>query len=384
MINVELANLEIGVPPPILPPLENSLRVAKRIDEMGYHAMWYPDHLMGWIPESIWTPDIIPVAMFQPSPHIFFDTFSLIAAHASQTQRIKLGTAVTESIRRHPVILAQTALTLDHLTKGRFILGMGAGEAENIIPYGMSFKEPVGRLEESLRIIRKFWENPGKALSFDGKYWTMKNAVLALEPYKKDHPPPILVGAHGPRMLRITGELADGWIPTMLSVKDYAEKLKVIHAVMGKAERDPQKFIPAMWALTILAEEHEACHKLFNTPMAKAWALISPSYLFEQAGMNHPLALYLGKTNINPLIDYIPTNYDRNAALKMLDLINPEVMEAVFLHGTRNDIIKHLEEYYRVGLRHIIIWNITGMIDPTKYRMSLSILLELLDYIKGK
>ncbi len=384
MINLDFANLEIGVPPPILPPLENSLRVAKRIDEMGYHAMWYPDHLMGWIPESIWNPDIIPLAKFQPSPHIFFDTFSLIAAHAMHTQRIKFGTAVTEPIRRHPVMLAQAALTLDHLTKGRFILGIGAGEAENIIPYGMSFKEPVGHLEESLKIIRKFWKHPRKSISFEGKYWQMKNAVLALEPYKKDFPPPIFVGAHGPRMLRITGVLADGWIPTILSVKSYAEKLKVIHAVMKKAERDPKQFIPAMWALTILTEEHEDCHKLFNTPIAKAWALISPSELFEQAGMKHPLATYLGKTKINPLIDYIPTNYDRNAVLEMIDQVSPEVMEIVFLHGTRDEIIKHLEEYYRVGLRHIIFWNITGMIDPTKYRTSLSILLEILDYMKGK
>ena len=376
-------DLEVGTPAPIVPPIENSLRVAKRIDEMGYHSMWYPDHLMGWIPESIWTPDLIPVANFYPSPHIFLDTFSLIAAHATQTQHVKLGTSVTEPIRRHPAMLAQAALTLDHLTKGRFILGIGAGEAENILPYGLSFKEPVGRFEESLRIIRKFWEQPGEAISFEGKYWRMKNAVLALNPFKEAHPPPILVAAHGPRMLRITGELADGWIPTRLSVKEYAEKLKKIKAVREKAERDLQTFIPAMWVPTILTKEHDDSHQLFKTPMAKAWTLLGPSELFEQVGVNHPLSKHLGKTKINPLLDYIPTDYDRNAVLGMLDQVSPEVMEEFFLHGTKEDIIKQMEEYYRVGLRHIIFWNVTGMIDPSQNRSSLSILLDILAYVKG-
>lgn len=376
--------LKIGVPAPILPPIENSLRVAKRIDEMGYNSMWYPDHVMGWIPESIWSPEILPVAAFQESPHIFYDTFSLMAAHATQTEQIKLGTSVTEPIRRPPVMLAQSALTLDQLTKGRFILGIGAGEAENIIPYGMNFKEPVGRLEESLRIIKKFWENPGKAISFEGKYWQLKKAVLALKPYNKELPPPILVGAHGPRMLRITGELADGWIPTKLSVQDYSTKLKTIYSVMEKVERDSERFIPAMWALTILTEEYEECHQLFNTPMAKAWTLISSSEVFEQAGSPHPLVHHLGKQKIDPLLDYIPTHYGRDTVLRMLERVTPEVMELAFLHGTQEEIIKLLEEYYRVGLRHIILWNVTGMLDPSKYRTSLSVLLDILTYIRGK
>jgi len=376
--------LEIGVPAPIVLPIENTLRVAKKIDEMGYHSMWYPDHLMGWIPESIWTPDIIPIAQFQDSPHIFFDPFSIIAAHATQTSRIKLGTSVTDPLRRNPAILAQSALTLDQISQGRFILGLGAGEAENIIPYGLEFKEPVGRLEESLKIIRMFWENPGKAISFEGKYWQMKNAVLALKPYKKEHPPPILVGAHGPRMLRITGELADGWLPINLPVGEYSEKLKIILATTKSAGRDPNSFIPAMWAPTILAGEHEDCHRLFDTKMAKAWALLSPSKWFEQVGTTHPLTSQLGKTEINPLLDYIPTLYGRDAVLGMLAQVPSEVMEKFFLHGTKEEIIKHLEAYYKIGLRSIIFWNLTGMIDPTQNRSSLSILLEILDHIKDE
>lgn len=377
-------DLEIGVPAPIVLPIENTLRVAKKIDEMGYHSMWYPDHLMGWIPESIWTPDIIPIAQFQYSPHIFFDPFSIMAAHATQTSRIRLGTAVTDPLRRHPAMLAQAALTLDQISQGRFILGMGAGEAENITPYGLEFKEPVGRLEESLKIIRMFWENPGKVISFDGKYWQMKNAVLALKPFNKEKPPPILVGAHGPRMLRIAGELADGWIPINLPVNEYSEKLKIIRTTAKKSERDFKSFIPAMWAPTILTDEHEDCHRLFDTKMAKAWALLSPSEWFEQAGAAHPLISQLGKLEINPLLDYIPTQYGRDAVLGMLDQVPLVVMETFFLHGTKEDIIKQLEAYYKIGLRSIIFWNLTGMIDPTRNRSSLSILLEILDYIRDE
>lgn len=112
------------------------------------------------------------------------------------TERVPLVSAVVDTVRRHPALLAQTALTLDHLSKGRFILGLGSGESENTVPYGFDFARPVSRFEEALRVIRLLWDTDGP-VDFDGEFYSLHQARLDTEPYH-DRLPPIWIGASGP------------------------------------------------------------------------------------------------------------------------------------------------------------------------------------------
>ncbi len=109
-----MALLSVGTLAAIMPPGANLVANAQRSEAKGFDAIWWPDHYMGWFPQSLWTPDITQLAAFQANPHVFFDSVSAIAAVATQTQRVRLGTAVTDALCRHPVQLAQTFLTLDH------------------------------------------------------------------------------------------------------------------------------------------------------------------------------------------------------------------------------------------------------------------------------
>ena len=123
-------------------------------------------------------------------------------------------------------MLAQTALTIDHLARGRFILGLGSGESENTLPYGFDFARPVSRFEEALRVIRLLWESDGP-VDFDGQFYTLHHARLDTEPYD-GRLPPIWIGASGPRMLDIAGRYADGWWPAgAWTPEQYAEMLGV-------------------------------------------------------------------------------------------------------------------------------------------------------------
>ena len=92
----------------------------------------------------------------------------------------------------------------------------------NIAPYGMSFEKPVGVLEEAIKVMRLLWSTT-KPVDFHGKHFNLENAVLGLEPYE-GVPPQVWVAAHGPRMLRITGRLADGWLPTNIKPDAYADE----------------------------------------------------------------------------------------------------------------------------------------------------------------
>ena len=138
--------LELSAMGAVRPPADAVLAAAQRREQQGFDAIWWADHLLHWFPLSIWTPDLVPQAATQPSPHIWFDPVPVVAAAAAATRDIRLGIGVTDVIRRHPASLAQTALTLDHLTGGRFVLGVGSGEALNLEPFGVTNERPLSRL----------------------------------------------------------------------------------------------------------------------------------------------------------------------------------------------------------------------------------------------
>ena len=94
----DLSSLQIGAPGPFLPPWENALKNARTIDSLGYDSMAFPDHFAGFIPESIWTPDITPLAFVQQSPHTYFELSSIMAACAVGTERVRLISAVTDMV----------------------------------------------------------------------------------------------------------------------------------------------------------------------------------------------------------------------------------------------------------------------------------------------
>src|SRR5580658_2439554 len=196
------------------------------LDSGRYHSVWLPDHMVSFWPDSIWTPEFTDLATISPSPHRHLDALAVAGAVAALTKNMWIATSVVDTVRRHPSLLAQTALTLDHLSRGRFILGLGSGELENTVPYGFDFSKPVSRFEESLKVIRLLWDTKGP-VDFEGQFYHLHHARLDTEPFEGRFPR-IYIGSYGPRMLELTGRHADGWYPAgVRSPKEYAEKLKV-------------------------------------------------------------------------------------------------------------------------------------------------------------
>ncbi|TXT53746.1 MAG: hypothetical protein BAJATHORv1_120041 [Candidatus Thorarchaeota archaeon] len=372
----DIHDLEIGAPGPFLPPWDNAAKNAKLIDSLGYDSMAFPDHFAGFVPESIWTPDITPLAILQQSPHTYFELGSIMAACAAVTENVRLISAVTEPLRRHPILLAQTFLTLDHISQGRAIMGIGAGEIENIAPYGLNYSGQVGKLREALEIIRLVWSTH-EPFNYEGKFWQLKNAVMSLRPAVQDNPPPIWIAAHGPKMLKIAAEFGDGWIPTHLLPQDYGKRFREIqkHRMkMGKTNR----FTAALWNWCILDDDLSECMRMADTSIARAFALLYPASEWSKKGFEHPFG-----EDFYSLRDYIPMNYGREAVLDALQQVPPEILQEFYIMGDAEAIIKRLEEYVNEGLQHVILWNATGMFDLNKTRPSYQIMKEVLQYVKG-
>ena len=136
------------------------------LDSGRYHSIWLPDHMVSFWPDSIWSPEFTDLATVSPSPHRHLDAMAVASAAAVLTKNVPIATSVVDTVRRHPSMLAQTSLTIDHLSQGRFILGLGSGETENTVPYGFDFARPVSRFEEAIQVIRLLWESDGSSTMF--------------------------------------------------------------------------------------------------------------------------------------------------------------------------------------------------------------------------
>ena len=368
--------ITVGAPGSVMPPASAIASTAASAERKGLDTIWWPDHLMGWHPESIWTPDICPLAAVQPNPHAYWDPVPAVAVAAGATERVQLGVSVTELVRNHPAQLARAWLTLDHITGGRTLLGVGAGEGENITPYGIDFDRPVARLEDALRVVRLLWEHD-EPVDHEGPFYTLNRAVLGIPPVAPGRFPEIWVAAHGPRMCRLTGELGDGWLPTFLGIDEYAQAWKRIREAATAAGRDPDAITAGLWLYTVMAEDHETAHRLLEHRSVKAFDLALPSAFFEQRGARHPLG-----DDFYGLVDYVPTHLARDEAIAAIDAIPFEVVHDATLHGTPSEIAAKIAPYADVGMRHIALWNVTFFPDVGLVRPSFDLLARTAEEIR--
>jgi F420-dependent oxidoreductase-like protein len=154
------------------------------------------------------------------------DAFTPLAWWGSQTSRIKLGTSIAQLSARTPAATAMAAMTLDHLSGGRFILGIGASGPQVVEGwYGQPYPRPLERTREYVQIMRKIFARD-EPLTFEGKHYQMphRNGLGLGKPLKSTVHPlrsdlPIYVAAEGPKNVALAAEIADGWLPMFFSPK---------------------------------------------------------------------------------------------------------------------------------------------------------------------
>ena len=202
--------------------IEDEIRIAKLADKHGIDIISMQDH---------------------PYNGSFLDTWTFLVYLASITEKVHVMTNVANIPLRFPVILAKAASTLDVITKGRVELGIGAGGFwQGIESFGLERKTPKESFEafkEALMILRLFFsiEKENEVVSFEGKFYKLRNAYLGPKPY---HNIKIWIGGYGERMLKLTGELADGWTISLpyLPPKELPKKKKIIEEAAKKKGRD--------------------------------------------------------------------------------------------------------------------------------------------------
>lgn len=211
-------------------------------EELGFDHAWLVDHL---------------VDTDGPPENGCLEGWTLLAALAARTTRIRLGVLVSNNLFRHPALLLKEAVTVDHISSGRLILGLGTGwHADEHRRYGFDLPDPaerVDRFEEAVEIVTALMRQ--ERTTFEGRYYRLDDARLEPPPVQRPRIP-ILIAAHRPRMLRIAARHADQWdtfaaIPGTATEgieADLAARITALDEACRAIGRDPREIRRSTWA----------------------------------------------------------------------------------------------------------------------------------------
>ncbi len=255
------------------------LELAQRAENLGYDSLWIGDSL------------------FDKPRH---EPLTMLAGIAGRTSRVTLGTAVLLPALRNPVLLAQQAATLDQLSAGRLVLGIGIGSGNpgaqaEFVAAGVPYEKRVGRLLEAMRLCRALWS--GEPVDWDGR-WQLKGATLGPAPHRAGGPP-IWMGGTSPGSRQRAGRYFDGWFPDPAEPAAYREGWAEVRDIAAKAGRNPSAITGAMYLTMRIdndaAEAAARMSEFFNSYYPGRGAQIMrsrPWYAGGAAGAADYLAAY--------------------------------------------------------------------------------------------
>ncbi len=226
---------------------ETMQSLANHVEKSGWDGLWLADHFM-------------PNAKDTSAP--WPEAWTTLAALAATVPRLRLGTLVSGNTYRHPAVLAKMAATVDHMSNGRVVLGLGSGWQENEHEmYGIPFytvNSRLRRLEEACQVIKALFSET--AATFKGEYYQLDGA--ALEPKPVQPSLPLLIGGGGEKVtLRITAKYADEW-NVWGTVETLVSKMKILDAHCESVGRDPGAIQRSAVALMFLTDDEALARKM--------------------------------------------------------------------------------------------------------------------------
>jgi probable F420-dependent oxidoreductase len=211
------------------------LALAERAERLGFDSIWVGDSITA-----------------RPR----HEPLTLLAAVAGRTSRVEIGTAVLLPALRNPVVLAHLVATLDQVSQGRFILGVGiAADVPNIraefAACGVPFEKRVGRMMEGLRLMRALWT--GQPVDWDGR-WKVERGVVGPTPYRPGGPP-LWVGGSLPASIERAGRYFDGWMPITPDAAEWGRQWREIKAIARAAGRNADALTGSMYLNIVLDDD---------------------------------------------------------------------------------------------------------------------------------
>ena len=233
----------------IHPPAEQ-FELVRRLEAVGYDSVWTGDH----------------VSFHNP----LYESLTLLASYAPITQRIKLGVAVYLLALRAPAVAAKAAATVDVLSGGRLVFGVGVG-GENPKEFelcGVPHKERGARVTEGIDVIRTLWRDT--PASFHGRFTRFES--VSVDPKPIQRPPPIWIGGRSDAALARAGRQGEGWVSYVVQPDRYAQSLDKIRAAADAAGRSMAGFTAAHLAFITIGRDWEAAKRTWVRVLSNRYA----------------------------------------------------------------------------------------------------------------
>lgn len=262
------------------------------------------------------------------------DAFNPLAATAMLSERMRLGTAIVPVYTRPPALIAMSALTLNEMSKGRFILGLGIS-TPNIVQQwmGIPFERPHTRLRETVEAIRAI---------FSGDKVTMEGKAVQIKGFRVDlptelPPPPIYIGAQGSKMLRLAGELGDGAIVNFVTPSMVPGMVENIREGMRTAGKDTSGLDLVCRIVVAIDEEEELTRSLLKRSLTAYLTVPQYNKFFREGGF---------ETEADTAMDL----WQRGERKKALESIPDRMVEEIYVFGDPKRCRERIDEFIRAGI----------------------------------
>lgn len=354
--------LSVGLAGRNHPPRAAMEEHARHIEEAGVaDYLWCSDQLVLTIPRSVMTPDALARTSSAAGwdvasshdPDSWMDPFVSLTIQGSVLQRTKVGIAVIDALRRPPVVLAQSLLSLDHAVGGGSFFVLGGGELKQCAPYGLTRQRPLGHLEDAVRQCKLLWNSQGEPVTYEGKVSSLDRGVLALPPVN-GVPPHVWVAGASPKTMEIAGRYADGWItwaPGPCTPDEYAGERAHVRQHAEAAGRDPDELHYGCMFVIKLVEDDAQRQAALDDPILKFNSLIAlgPAARWRTWGLTHALG-----DDWAYMKDYCPQWWTKEQTLKVMSEIPREAVEHSTIIGTADEVAARLQEYVDAGCDFIL------------------------------
>lgn len=239
----KITGMKVGLLLPNIGPhasRDNVLSVATEAENSGFDSLWVIDRLL-W-PVKPQTPYPASPDGSLPAEYLhILDPIGTLVFLAGKTRRISLGTSIVDLPYYSPVLLGRMFTTLDILSQGRAIAGLGLGwSKDEFDASGVTFKDRGARADEFLEALKRVWTDD--VAEFKGRYYTIPGSKIGLKPVQKPHPP-LLLGGFTPKAFKRIAKYADGWIPIagFGPLSQLEQAITELREEARKADRDPSK-----------------------------------------------------------------------------------------------------------------------------------------------
>jgi phthiodiolone/phenolphthiodiolone dimycocerosates ketoreductase len=330
-------------------PFQNIVQRARFCEKLGFDSIFIDDHLLYGTGEAA-----------APEP------FTTLTALAVQTKNIRVGIAVTDLVRRHPATVAQASSTLATMAPGRFFLGLGAGDPMNQAPFGLPTENRYKKLREGFKVLRTLWSSSfEKPVSFNGKFFNLKNAYLQTGLSDKARVP-VYLASFGERMLRLTGQEADGWLPHCHTPETYNHDLGLIRDAARTAGRRMTGFLPCYYTLASASRNGQLADERVVGPARYFLALIPEALKKVDPSAQHPGRIWERMT--------VPRE-QREMIRKIASTIPEGTALDTVIHGTPEDCIEQIARFEKAGCRELMLtfvpdeglWSTRGILPSIRF-----------------